>query len=201
SIYDAEMYRILHNWLAKVHSFDIIGQWHLKKVCEDGGYHHLYCDLTIKKRDDPSPVAVLELLATTSIPELNEHFKRVFNYADLLKPTEVWVIHFSREDDSPVSPALSVISQMPIPSPINTHSDEDNIENTSDACQPTYMEPKLLEEKEINDFLYEKNKENNMIRERNREKKIQAQVSHNASSVPTDSPCNKILDTEAEEEP
>ncbi|RIB00592.1 hypothetical protein C2G38_2233737 [Gigaspora rosea] len=76
SIYDAEMYRILHNWLAKVHSFDIIGQWHLKKVCEDGGYHHLYCDLTIKKRDDPSPVAVLELLATTSIPELNEHFKR-----------------------------------------------------------------------------------------------------------------------------
>ncbi|CAG8683462.1 10487_t:CDS:2, partial [Racocetra fulgida] len=56
---------------------------------------------------------------------------------------------------------------------------------------------------ELNDFLYEKNKESisNMIRERNREKKIQAQVSHNASSVPADSPCNKILDTEAEEEP
>ncbi|RIB17938.1 hypothetical protein C2G38_2186020 [Gigaspora rosea] len=91
---------------------------------------------------------------------------------------------------------------MPIPSPINTHSDEDDstnsvnleqaqsaispkiisdnnpekVENTSDACQPTYMEPKSLEEKEINDFLYEKNKE-------------------------TNSPCNKILDTEAEEEP
>ncbi|CAG8823289.1 25432_t:CDS:1, partial [Dentiscutata erythropus] len=31
---------------------------------------------------------------------------------------------------SPVSLALSVISQMPIPSPINTHSDEDNSTNS-----------------------------------------------------------------------
>ncbi|CAG8638138.1 16569_t:CDS:2, partial [Cetraspora pellucida] len=48
----------------------------------------------------------------------------------------------------------------------------------------------------------EKNKKSisNMIKERNWEKKIQAQVSHNASSVLADSSCNKILDTETEEE-
>ena len=29
SIYDAEMYRILVNWLTKIHGFEIIGQWYL----------------------------------------------------------------------------------------------------------------------------------------------------------------------------
>ncbi|GBC08712.1 hypothetical protein RclHR1_08330005 [Rhizophagus clarus] len=99
SVYDAEMYRILHNWLAKVHSFEITGQWHIGKVCDDGIYHHFYCDLTIKKSDDRSPVAVLELLATSSSTTLDEHFERVLNYADKLKPSQVWVIHFSREDN------------------------------------------------------------------------------------------------------
>ncbi|CAG8595198.1 5617_t:CDS:2, partial [Diversispora eburnea] len=99
SMYDAEMYRILTNWLAKVHGYEVTGQWHLKGICEDGGYHHFYCDLTIKKSDDPSPVAVLELLATSSLSKLDEHFERVFDYSDQFKPSEVWVIHFSREDD------------------------------------------------------------------------------------------------------
>ncbi|CAJ0768904.1 6736_t:CDS:2 [Entrophospora sp. SA101] len=98
SVYDTEMYRILLNWLAKVHNFEITSQWHLEQICEDGDYHHLYCDLTIKKSDDPYPVAVLELLATASPPQLEKHFEQVFKYAEKFCPLEVWIVHFSRED-------------------------------------------------------------------------------------------------------
>ncbi|CAG8609162.1 4574_t:CDS:2 [Ambispora gerdemannii] len=98
SVYDAEMYRVLLNWLKIIHKFEITGQWHLGQVCEDGDYHHLYCDLTIKKSDSPNPVAVLELLATASPPKLDSHFEQVFKYAQQLNPLEVWVVHFSRED-------------------------------------------------------------------------------------------------------
>ena len=52
-VYDTEMYQILMNWLAKDHDFEITSQWHLEQICEDGDYHHFYCDLTIKKSDDP----------------------------------------------------------------------------------------------------------------------------------------------------
>ncbi|CAJ0644012.1 2675_t:CDS:2, partial [Entrophospora sp. SA101] len=68
------------------------------QICEDGDYHHLYCDLTIKKSDDPYPVAVLELLATASPPQLEKHFEQVFKYAEKFCPLEVWIVHFSRED-------------------------------------------------------------------------------------------------------
>ncbi|CAG8496825.1 7051_t:CDS:2 [Funneliformis mosseae] len=98
STYDAEMYRILVNWLAIVNGFEITGQWHLEKVCDDGDYHHFYCDLTIKKPDNPHPEAVLELVATGTIPKLIKHFDRVIKYADQLCPKEVWIVHFSSED-------------------------------------------------------------------------------------------------------
>ncbi|CAG8523424.1 1265_t:CDS:2 [Diversispora eburnea] len=68
STYDAEMYRILTNWLAKVYGYEV--------TCDDGDYHHFYCDLTIKKADVPNPVAIIEILASGS----------------------VWIVHFSRED-------------------------------------------------------------------------------------------------------
>ncbi|RHZ43977.1 hypothetical protein Glove_784g6 [Diversispora epigaea] len=66
----------------------------------------------------------------------------------------------------------------------NTSSHEVTASGNSDICQESGIstshisaEPKSLEEKEINDFLYEKNKErvSNEIRERNREKKVQTQ--------------------------
>lgn len=81
SVYDAEMYRVLLNWLTKVHNYEVTGQWHLEDIYEDGDWHHLYCDLSIKKPDDPNPLALLELVATTSISKLKKHFDQVFQYA------------------------------------------------------------------------------------------------------------------------
>ncbi|CAG8547616.1 7090_t:CDS:2 [Cetraspora pellucida] len=40
SVYDAEMYRILFNWLTEVHYYEIIEQWHLGQVVIE--YNH-YC--------------------------------------------------------------------------------------------------------------------------------------------------------------
>ncbi|CAG8709204.1 103_t:CDS:2, partial [Racocetra fulgida] len=82
----------------KVHGYEITGQWHLEQVCDDGSYHHYYCDLTIKKPDNPHPEALIELLATASVSKLNGHFDQVFKYAEHLCPQEVWIVHFSRED-------------------------------------------------------------------------------------------------------
>lgn len=98
STYDAEMYRVLVNWLRKNHGYEITGQWHLEQVCDDGDYHHLYCDLTIKNPDSCHPEALLELLATASISKLNGHFEQVFKYSEQLHPQEIWIVHFSRED-------------------------------------------------------------------------------------------------------
>ncbi|CAG8815095.1 24461_t:CDS:2, partial [Cetraspora pellucida] len=98
STYDAEMYRILTNWLRKIHGYEITGQWHLEQVCDDGNYHHYYCDLTIKNLDNPHPEALIELLVTASVSKLNSHFDQVFKYAERLCPQEVWIVHFSRED-------------------------------------------------------------------------------------------------------
>ena len=98
STYDAEMYWVLVNWLRKIHGYEITGQWHLEQVCNDGDYHHLYCDLTIKKPDSSHLEALLELLATALIPKLNSHFKQVFKYEEQLHPQEIWIVHFSRED-------------------------------------------------------------------------------------------------------
>ncbi|CAG8578482.1 2256_t:CDS:2 [Diversispora eburnea] len=98
STYDAEMYRVLVNWLRKVHGYEITGQWHLEQVCDDGDYHHLYCDLTIKKPESPHLEALLELLATASISKLDGHFEQVFKYEEQLQPREIWIVHFSRED-------------------------------------------------------------------------------------------------------
>lgn len=92
------------NWLAKDYDFEITGQWHLKKVCEDGDQHHLYSDLTIKRSIDPNHIALLELIATGSIPKLKKHFEQIFKYASQLCPQEVWVVHFSREDSIVLDP-------------------------------------------------------------------------------------------------
>ena len=101
------MYRILHNWLAKVYGLEITAQWHLEAVCDDGNNHHFYCDLTIKDPDNSSPIALLELLATGSISNIKKHFDQVLKYADQFSPQEIWLVHFSREDSVITNPCWS----------------------------------------------------------------------------------------------
>lgn len=81
-----------------MYGFEITGQWHLEEISSDGNWHHLYCDLTIKRPDNHHPSAILELIATTYVPKIRKHFDRVLKYADQLCPEEVWIMHFSRED-------------------------------------------------------------------------------------------------------
>ncbi|RIA96633.1 hypothetical protein C1645_754464, partial [Glomus cerebriforme] len=89
SVYDAEMYRILHNWFTKVHGFKITGQWHLEGIGNDGDWHHLFCDLMIKKPDNPYSEAILELIVTGSVSKIEKHFDRVIKYANQLCLKEV----------------------------------------------------------------------------------------------------------------
>ncbi|PKB94522.1 hypothetical protein RhiirA5_438576 [Rhizophagus irregularis] len=104
SVYDAEMYRVLVSWLKLFHDIEITGQWHLEKIGDDGDLHHSYCDLTLKHATENKPVAILELLATASRPILDKHFLQILSYAQKLQPSELWVIHFSREDNLVAKP-------------------------------------------------------------------------------------------------
>jgi hypothetical protein len=104
SVYDAEMYRLLINWLKKCHDIDIISQWHLESIASDGFYHHSYCDLTLKDSNQSSPLAILELVATATTASLEKHFNQIFKYAQQLHPTEFWLVHFSCEDNFILDP-------------------------------------------------------------------------------------------------
>ncbi|GBB92537.1 hypothetical protein RclHR1_02020019 [Rhizophagus clarus] len=73
------MYQVLVNWLRKIHGYKITGQWHLEQVCDDGDYHHLYCDLIIKKPNSLYLKALFKLLATALILKLDGHFEQIFN--------------------------------------------------------------------------------------------------------------------------
>jgi hypothetical protein len=83
SVYDAELYRVFVNWLKHVHSVKVTGQWHLKQL---------------------GLIVILELIATASCSTLNKHFLQIFNYAQQLHPQELWIVHFSREDNLLSSP-------------------------------------------------------------------------------------------------
>ncbi|CAG8608042.1 25139_t:CDS:2 [Gigaspora margarita] len=58
-----------------VHGFEITSQWHLERIHADGDLYHNFCDLTISKPGTSEPVS------------------------EQLRPLEVWVVHFSCEDD------------------------------------------------------------------------------------------------------
>lgn len=98
SIYDAEMYQILVNQLAKIHDFEITSQQHLEGFGNDGNWHHLYCDLIIKKPENLYFEVVIELIATGIIPKLRKHFDKVLIYANKLKSQKVWLVHFFRKN-------------------------------------------------------------------------------------------------------
>ncbi|CAI2201064.1 18814_t:CDS:1, partial [Funneliformis geosporum] len=87
SVYDSELSRILTNWLVKKSGFNVIGQWHLDT--------HTYSDIVITT---DSQIIVLELLATATKKDLDEHFKRILKYAEQLSADDIWIVHFTCED-------------------------------------------------------------------------------------------------------
>jgi hypothetical protein len=112
SVYDAEMYRVLVGWLYHHYNIDITGQWHLEHSGDDGFPQHLYCDLSLSFPNTDKPVAILELLATASNPTLLRHFDQIFRYDNQLNSGNMWIVHFSREDNilsAPLWPSSSLL--------------------------------------------------------------------------------------------
>jgi len=92
SVYQTELDRILVKWLGTQRNFEVTGQWHLtqpQKKKNKGGKHQ-YCDIVIMGPDSSSqPIVILELLATGTQNNLDEHYEWALKYtknlADMLK--------------------------------------------------------------------------------------------------------------------
>ncbi|GBC53842.1 P-loop containing nucleoside triphosphate hydrolase protein [Rhizophagus irregularis DAOM 181602=DAOM 197198] len=105
SVYDTELYRILVNWIVNECNFVVTGQHHLiDHVDNDEKGKHYYSDITIMSEDQ---TAVLELLASATKNELNEHFERILNYAEMLSANDIWIVNFTCEDNATKQPPLA----------------------------------------------------------------------------------------------
>jgi hypothetical protein len=100
SVYDAELIRILVNWIIKECNFQVTGQWHLIDH-NDKKDEHYYSDITITSQHQ---TVVLELLASATKNELNEHFKRMLDYAKMLSANDIWIVNFTCEDNATKQP-------------------------------------------------------------------------------------------------
>ena len=102
SIYDTELNRILVNWIVKECNFEVTGQWHLIDHADnDEKDKHYYSDIVIISLHQ---TVVLELLATATKNDLNEHFERVLNCAKMLSANDIWIVNFTCEDDATKKP-------------------------------------------------------------------------------------------------
>ncbi|CAG8754795.1 15930_t:CDS:2, partial [Cetraspora pellucida] len=106
SVYDAELYRIMSNWLGR---FTITGQWHLKYRAS-GHINNKYIDIVISRPDHPT--IALELLATATKKELKEHYERTLLYYKKLPADETWVVHFTCCEDAISEPYWPTESQL-----------------------------------------------------------------------------------------
>ncbi|PKK69838.1 hypothetical protein RhiirC2_831212 [Rhizophagus irregularis] len=80
----------------------VTGQWHLIDHADnDEKDKHYYSNITIMT---PRKTVVLELLASANKEELNEHFERVLNYAEMLSADDKWIVNFTCEDDATNNP-------------------------------------------------------------------------------------------------
>ncbi|KAM6503857.1 hypothetical protein JOM56_000800 [Amanita muscaria] len=93
SVYDTELMRILSNWLQARHGWTVTGQCHL----QDDSKKHKYCDIVIKKEDQP--IIVFELLATGEPSSVKSHIQKTPAYKVLLAAEEAWVVHFTCQKD------------------------------------------------------------------------------------------------------
>ena len=95
-VYDSELIRVLVNWLVRNNGLEVTGQWHMvEHHANKDKYIDTYSDIVITAKYQR---IVLELLATATRRDLNEHFKRVLEYAEKLSADDIWIVHFTCED-------------------------------------------------------------------------------------------------------
>ncbi|KAF0519593.1 transcriptional regulator [Gigaspora margarita] len=94
-IYDSELNRVLINWLAINNGIQVTGQWHLIESHTNEKDEHTYSDIVITTKRQ---IIVLEILATASESDLNNHFEIVLAYANKLFADDIWIVHFTCED-------------------------------------------------------------------------------------------------------
>ncbi|KAG8831274.1 hypothetical protein FRC17_003392 [Serendipita sp. 399] len=97
SVYDTEYMRVLATWFNASYGFAVTGQAHLVE-----GRSHRYCDIVITGPEKPT--VVLELLATGTLADIEEHLKKTPTYGKLLAADEMWVVHLTCEDHYLQSP-------------------------------------------------------------------------------------------------
>ncbi|CAG8579540.1 8880_t:CDS:2 [Gigaspora rosea] len=107
SVYDAELYRIMSNWLGR---FTVTGQWHLKYRASEHIISNKYIDIIISRPEHPT--IALELLATATKKELKEHYERALLYDKKLPADETWVVHFTCCEEAISKPYWPTESQL-----------------------------------------------------------------------------------------
>lgn len=108
STYDIELNRILISWISLEGSFSVATQWHIINPRDSGGSYHRYTVITSSEYQR----IVIELLATATQAELNEHFSRALEYAELINAGEAWIVHFTREYNAILEPCLASGEQL-----------------------------------------------------------------------------------------
>ncbi|CAG8686291.1 6922_t:CDS:2, partial [Cetraspora pellucida] len=121
SVYDAELYRIMSNWLG---GFRITGQWYLKYRAS-GHINNKYVDIVISRPKHPT--IVFELLATATKKELKEHYERALLYDKKLPADETWVIHFTCEENAILEPCWPTKSQLQKDLRVNTNNNTSHV--------------------------------------------------------------------------
>ncbi|RHZ88674.1 hypothetical protein Glove_21g216 [Diversispora epigaea] len=106
SVYDAELYRIMSNWLG---GFVVTGQWHLKYQ-SSGHVNNKYIDIIISQLDHPT--IAFELLATATKKELKEYYEQALLYDKKLSADEKWIIHFTCEENATSEPCWPTNSKL-----------------------------------------------------------------------------------------
>lgn len=98
SVYNQEMMRILINWLAYQHYYNISGQWHfedinipLKEV-----ERYKYLDIVIEKNKRK---ILLKVIAIETRRCIIKHLEKTSDYKNRISAEEAWVIHFTCQDE------------------------------------------------------------------------------------------------------
>ncbi|CAG8694208.1 18926_t:CDS:2 [Rhizophagus irregularis] len=99
SVYQQQLAGTFTNWISSI-GFEVMSQYHIIKRKK-----HSYSDLVITAPSSwpGKPTVILELLATSTQKELDEHFERTLKYSQLLKRSlcirDIWTVHFTCEDE------------------------------------------------------------------------------------------------------